>query len=641
MSELRRRGGAAVCAASALLGHALRTCARVPRVLNGYAAMSASARVRGPPTAPFAASARAGEAPASAAPRQPGSALGRLSEMSPSALLAVLSSLSNAFEPTPHSPLAVAAARAPADARSTRDGDGDGDGVEEGDADGAAGAHRAHEHPSVCAGRQAARSAAQALFAEATALAARPVGEGAHGWVEALPFGQLWVLARTVAHGRHPTSRVLTVNHARHLMAASQRAVQRAAAERRRRAPRGAPTDDAVTPAAIVSLAHWAVRAASAGAFSQICAPRFFGALAELALDIGVGAFTAQMLATLLHAYARALRVLGGGPDPLAALELSAAGGVGVATGATPTSARPAPALVALHAAHAAGARAAGARCRRLALALHAALASDARVATLSPAHLSKVAWALGVDGLPAQPLLRALAAALPAAAPRMSADGLTNCLWALCCRGYLPREATTALVDALNRKAAACSAEGNAAAGTAGVLEHGHRVQLNACDVALRLEGPWTLRPTPRLDGRLLAPDGCHLGASSGFSGGHDSVGPSSALHLQISETLSSMGTAHVNEATIDSIGCVVDVLVSDSAVVLEVLGESHYAFGGTELRGKTALKLRLLRLEGWLVVEIPYFEWNALGQSARAQREYLASNIVGYVPLWLDLEQ
>ena len=116
--------------------------------------------------------------------------------------------------------------------------------------------------------------------------------------------------------------------------------------------------------------------------------------------------------------------------------------------------------------------------------------------------------------------------------------------------------------------------------------------------------------------------------------------VGKSSRLHLEVSSTLSSMGTAHSNEVTIGPLGCVVDIQIHESPVLLEVLGPCHYAFGGSELYGSSALKLRLLRLEGWLVVEVPYWEWLPLGSSEVARKEYLAGKIVGYVPLWLDLD-
>jgi hypothetical protein len=36
---------------------------------------------------------------------------------------------------------------------------------------------------------------------------------------------------------------------------------------------------------------------------------------------------------------------------------------------------------------------------------------------------------------------------------------------------------------------------------------------------------------------------------------------------------------------------------------------------------------------------VELPYYEWNAL-PSAQARREYLADKIVGFVPVWMDLD-
>lgn len=530
------------------------------------------------------------------------STLGRLPTLPPQAVLGVIDALANAFM-TQRARDAKAATEAEADLDPTV----------------SLPIQASHAKPSSgSVGREAARRAAQALFEKAAQLADQPAGPlPAQGWVEALPFDQLWIVARACSRGRHPAARALSVNYGRRLMSATERSVQVALAEARLARKLSSGSEQSKP---LLLLVLWSMRAGTAGVVSQACAPRLFGALAELALLYGLSSMHASDLQRLLYAFSKARDFLGGGPEPLSQLEVPPTDGAAWPGRSHDAGRREQ---------HAAAAKAAGRQCRQLVLALHAELAGKA--AALSPSQLAAVCWAVASNGLPAQPLLRALAAALPPATAHMTAAELSNCLWAFCCRGYLPRAAVHALVAALNRHSEQVAARGGADSS----LTAGHRTQLRACDLALRLEGPWSLRPTPLLEPALLGPsDTWALGLSAGYA-----PVTSSALHMQVSALLTEMGTAHVNEATIPSLGCVVDVLVSESAVILEVLGTPHYAYGGTELTHSTALKLRLLRLEGWLVIELPYYEWNALGSSAHARREYLANKIVGYAPCWIDL--
>jgi hypothetical protein len=471
------------------------------------------------------------------------------------------------------------------------------------------------------AGIHAAHEAAQRLFDEATDLADRPNG----GWLGALPPDKLHEIARACAFGRNPLCRMLSVNHSRRLMAATERALRAHVEQDGVRIAMPATSLVPLCRSTTIVLRH--------GALSETTAHSLFGLIARIATDGGASAqYPTADLCSLLHSYTRALEKLGGGPDPRALLDIDLPDAL-----APP---RPASASTLRDRKRAADARDSGKLCRALVLALHGELAT--RAPSLTPAQLAGVMWSLGTNGLPAQPLLRALARALPAAVPSLSPGEKVSSLWGLCARGFFPRDAVTALVGGLNAHARALAAgeggrAGRKVASAEATLSPSHRILLRAADLALRLEGPWALRPTPLLDKALLGP--ALVGAGDGgWSAGLPSGG-SSALHMQISARLDEMGTAHVNEARIESLGCVVDVLVADSPVVLEILGMRHYAYGGVELTNSTALKLRLLRLEGWLVVELPYFEWNALGNSAQAQREYLASKIVGYVPLWMDV--
>jgi len=506
------------------------------------------------------------------------SLLGQLRELPPGDVLAVLKSLVDAFSPSGQAHLDAAA---PAKSEQSF-----------------------------------AREASKRLFEEAVVLADHP-----EGWVTALRFDELWYIPHICVLGRRTDTQVPSINHARRLMGATDRAV---------RAHVDSPTKLAAlrqatsAPVSISNLCMWTMQAGKLGALSSTNAHRLWGTLAAAALGVGVGAFRTRELCKMLHAYTRAQALLGGGPDPLS--ELAAVpnhSAIRTRSGQTLADHTDRTQWLVERA------KADGRRCRQLMLALYGELAE--RAPSLTGTELSRVAWSIGVSGLPAQPLLRALARALPAATPSLSAAEACTCLWALCCRGYYPRDVIAALVAPLNALDAVAVRElfipGEISA---------RRAQLSAIDLALRHEGPWALRPTPELSPHLLGlGEGMAAGASK-FSAGMV-PGASSDLHLQVSALLSEMSTAHENEPTIASLGCVVDVLLTDSPVVLEILGPTHYAFGGTEITGSSALKLRLLRLEGWLVVELPYYEWNAL-LSVQARREYLAGKIAGNTDRALD---
>ena len=73
---------------------------------------------------------------------------------------------------------------------------------------------------------------------------------------------------------------------------------------------------------------------------------------------------------------------------------------------------------------------------------------------------------------------------------------------------------------------------------------------------------------------------------------------------------------------------GYSLDVALRSSRVAIEVDGPSHFVrdTGGDHLpNGPTLLKERLLRAADWRVVSVPFYEWDALGNSREAQRDYL----------------
>jgi len=62
---------------------------------------------------------------------------------------------------------------------------------------------------------------------------------------------------------------------------------------------------------------------------------------------------------------------------------------------------------------------------------------------------------------------------------------------------------------------------------------------------------------------------------------------------------------------------------------VAIEVDGPSHFC--GRTPTGATALKRRQLRAAGWALLPVPYWEWDALGSSEAAKKEYLWAALQG----------
>lgn len=359
--------------------------------------------------------------------------------------------------------------------------------------------------------------------------------------------------------------------------------------------------------------------------------------------------FTPMQQSRLLWAFTRVAvpAQLCGPPDaPTLEQTVRAAPSRAVAAATAAAAATPAPARALVaddddddDEAHVAAAAAdAAVTCRELVEFLHEQLASS--VHALPPARLAATAWAAASNGVPAPALLQAIGGHMPQRVRELRPRQQVTLLWALCCKGYLPRELTTALVDALNADERDAPARG---------LKASHLSQLHNCAACLALEGPWHFRPAPRLRARALrsararGAEAEDAEADAHWSWGARTRVPaaraSSLLHRRVSACLRSLGVPHANEAVIGALQCSVDILVGDGSagVIVEVLGPSHFAMAGTELAGGTELKLRLLRLEGWRVITVPYYEWGQL-RSDGAEREYLVGKLNGYVPLWLS---
>ena len=109
-----------------------------------------------------------------------------------------------------------------------------------------------------------------------------------------------------------------------------------------------------------------------------------------------------------------------------------------------------------------------------------------------------------------------------------------------------------------------------------------------------------------------------------------------SSRLHGSISQCLTDLGVVHENE--VEAGGLSVDIAVRDASgvggLVVEVDGPAHYCVSRPNLPqqpkmlGQYVFKHRLLTKQGWRVVCVPYFEWDALADGA--QREaYLQAEL------------
>ena len=66
---------------------------------------------------------------------------------------------------------------------------------------------------------------------------------------------------------------------------------------------------------------------------------------------------------------------------------------------------------------------------------------------------------------------------------------------------------------------------------------------------------------------------------------------------------------------------------------VAVEFDGPTHYLLGGASGRitpnGATSFKRRLLRILGWEVISIPYFEWNEVRSSKETREAYLRTKL------------
>ena len=99
------------------------------------------------------------------------------------------------------------------------------------------------------------------------------------------------------------------------------------------------------------------------------------------------------------------------------------------------------------------------------------------------------------------------------------------------------------------------------------------------------------------------------------------------SKLQDDVASSLSSMGLQPQEEVLLKS-GYRIDAVVEvdGKQIAVEVDGPSHFI--GRELTGSTILKHRqVATLDGMLVVSIPYWEWDELGNDVEKKQQYLQS--------------
>ena len=99
-----------------------------------------------------------------------------------------------------------------------------------------------------------------------------------------------------------------------------------------------------------------------------------------------------------------------------------------------------------------------------------------------------------------------------------------------------------------------------------------------------------------------------------------------------EVSCVLSSLGWNHEEEHRTEE-GLSLDMARPAMKVAVEFDGPTHYLLGGAtgqiQCNGATAFKRRLLRLLGWEVIAIPYFEWNEVRSSKETREAYLRTKL------------
>ncbi len=118
----------------------------------------------------------------------------------------------------------------------------------------------------------------------------------------------------------------------------------------------------------------------------------------------------------------------------------------------------------------------------------------------------------------------------------------------------------------------------------------------------------------TCQLDGTPLPPKIDTSVVSAGrraFQDHAEALQMVSTLQNDVAKTLKHMGYEIKEEIIDDKTGYSLDIYIPDDDVVVEVDGPTHYCHNSKQPLGRTVLKHRHLRNNGYAVVKVPYFSW------------------------------
>ena len=268
------------------------------------------------------------------------------------------------------------------------------------------------------------------------------------------------------------------------------------------------------------------------------------------------------------------------------------------------------------------------------------AAASVPRLCDFNAQELANTAWAFATAGHAASALLDAIAAA---AVPRLRdfrPQNLANTAWAFAAAGHaapvlldaIAAAAVPRLRDFIPQELANTAWAFAAADHLAPALFSSHafvqlcaerylapkdKTQLHQWQL-WREERGATWPPLPsELAQRCRAAFSSEDGVASKLQ--HDVVATLLALELAPREEVRTL-----QGYSLDAV-----VLHAEREVAIEVDGPSHFC--GRTPTGATALKRRQLRAAGWMLLPVPYWEWDALGSNKAAKQEYLRAALQG----------
>jgi len=231
------------------------------------------------------------------------------------------------------------------------------------------------------------------------------------------------------------------------------------------------------------------------------------------------------------------------------------------------------------------------------------AAAAVPQLREFTPQHLANTVWAFATAGHAAPELLDAIAAAAVSQLREFTPQHLANTAWAFVVADHL----APALFDSHDFVQLCAAQHGFTPEG----LSQLHQWQLWREERG----AAWPALP-PELAHR------CHAAFCQ--------EGTPSLLQRDVAASLREIGLTPQEEVRTPQ-GYSLDAVVSEGGfeVAVEVDGPSH--FWGRTPTGATALKRRQLRAAGWVLLPVPYWEWNGLGSSEAAKQDYLRAALRG----------